>query len=315
MAEGPAFRDLLSNEQNRRRAAWRYWARDTAQGSLNLAIHHGLRALPTDLCSAFGAQAARLSPLRYPESEARARRLWQRLHPQASSPPEVDAAMRRLWRSVGRTMAEYSVLHRLCDEGRVEIVGAENLTMSEGRPMIGAALHLGNWELIGVVATRLGYTGGGTYEPPENRFDRRIAADVRRRYGGTPLTPSLNTAVQAYELLRQGQNFLFYLDEINEDRVSAPAFGRAQRLRGNIANAVRLARLADARIIVTYCERLGDAARFRVHFLPPLRLARDGGSRSDLAANVAKLDAVITPIIAARLDQWYYTLDFEPDPS
>ena len=71
-----------------------------AMGGLNLGLHHALRALPTDWCSAFGAANAGCRPRRYSESDARARRLWRALRPLEASPAEVDAAMRRLWRSV-----------------------------------------------------------------------------------------------------------------------------------------------------------------------------------------------------------------------
>src|SRR5579872_1464536 len=101
------------------RAAWRYWVSDTAQGLLNIGIHSALRLLPTGLCSDFGACAGKLSPYRYRESDARARRLWAALHPDKSDPATLDRVMRTLWDSVGRTMAEYAVLDRLWGEGRI----------------------------------------------------------------------------------------------------------------------------------------------------------------------------------------------------
>jgi KDO2-lipid IV(A) lauroyltransferase len=87
------------------------------------------------------------------------------------------------------------------------------------------------------------------------------------------------------------------------------------KTKGNIGNAVRLARMTDAEITVVYCARLGDAPRFKLTFLPPLKHARTADERADLAANVAALDRLIAPIVKAHLDQWSYAVDFDFVPN
>lgn len=317
-AHVPPLRALLRGGPDRQTAV-RHWLRDPAMGGLNLGLHHALRALPTDWCSAFGAANAGLSARRYSESDARARRLWRALRPLEASPAEVDAAMRRLWRSVSRTMAEYSVLHRLWDEGCIAVTVAEHLRAAgaAGRKVLMAGLHLGNWEVIGAALLGLGFRGSATFEPPENRFEYRIVDNVRRSYGGRVVVPSHAAGRQIYRLLKDSdeEGFLFYVDEFDGTRVSAPFFGREPRLAGNIANILRMARMADAEVAVGHCVRIGDRARFAVTFSPMMPQVRTGDARADLAANVAALEALIAPIVTAHLDQWYYALDFEPDPS
>src|SRR5215218_6649429 len=79
----------------------------SARGLVKNAAHHGLRLLPIDWCSSVGALGAKTAPARYPDSDARARNVFRRLRPEASDPAWLDAAMNRLWRNIGRTMAEY----------------------------------------------------------------------------------------------------------------------------------------------------------------------------------------------------------------
>jgi KDO2-lipid IV(A) lauroyltransferase len=298
----------------RQRAAYRYWINDTARGLLNVAVHSGMRPLPTDLCSGFGSALAWSARLRFPESDARARRLMQSLQPTLAG-HHLDRAMRRLWRSVARTMAEFSVLPRLWAESRIAVEGLHHLQAARaaGRPLLIAGLHLGNWEVIGHTLVSNGFPTRAIYEVPENRFDHYIAVQSRRRYGAQLIFPDHTGGRSAYRslLARQGEALLIYVDEIFRGEVSAPAFGRARPLRGNIAHVARLARLTGAAVIACYCLRLGDRASFKVTFLPSIEFTRTEDRRSDLAANILEIDRIIAPVVETHLDQWFYALDFE----
>jgi KDO2-lipid IV(A) lauroyltransferase len=288
---------------------------DTAIGLLNSGLHSGLRSLPTDWCSAFGALASKLSPGRFPKSDARARRLWKSLRPEDAG--DVDAAVTRIWRNAGRTMAEYSVLDRLYAEGRVQIEGVEYMEAERAanRPILLAGLHLGNWEVIAATGFALGFPGAGFFELQENRFDRRIADKARRRFGADLVAPSRVAAGRrALRILTEKKlTFLIYVDEMFQGRVSAPSFGGRRRIEGNIAHIARLARMTDADILPIYALRIGDAARFKFVVKPPIKTVRSDDRDADLAANVAAIERVIEPIVKAHLDQWFYALDFEFD--
>ena len=224
----PPLRWLLKRGELRDRA-WQYWGPDTAVGLMNSGVHHALRALPIDRCSGFGAVMARLTPYRYPISDQIARRNLQLLRPEGGDPAWVDAAMSRLWDSIGRTMAEYSVLHRLWDAGCIKVDGMEHAlaVKRRGQPLLVAAIHLGNWELIGIIGIRSGINGAGIYAPPENRFEHRIAVSVRKRFGGVPITPSPTTMFEAQRVIVDDRNALvIYVDEFTRGRIQAPAFGR-----------------------------------------------------------------------------------------
>jgi len=319
-AAEPLWKTMVSRFRDRFGRWMGYWVRDPALGLLNNTIHHALRLVSIDACSGFGAFISPFSAKRYPESDARARRNWRRLRPEAAEPASEDAAMHRLWRSVSRTMCEFSVLHRLWDAGRIAVDGVEQLeaVRDAGKPMIIAALHLGNWETIPATGIALGYPGSGFYWPLENRFDTRIAVKARERYGAVlfpaspqAIRPAMRAAVAA--LTENRGPFVIFIDECIDDHVFAPAFGRPLKAEGNIANVAWLAWTTGAEVLPTYCVRLGDSAQFKITILPPVALARGGDRRADLMANIARINQVIEPVIRAHLDQWYYTLDLELD--
>jgi KDO2-lipid IV(A) lauroyltransferase len=82
-------------------------------------------------------------------------------------------------------MTEFAVLSRLWKEGRIEVQGREHIDtmLAAGRPIVLAALHLGNWEVLGAAAHALGYTASDLYLPPSNRFEHWVVRDARSRFG------------------------------------------------------------------------------------------------------------------------------------
>lgn len=314
----PPLRWLFASGE-RRQQALQYWIVHTLVGPLNMSIHYSLRLLPIDACSAVGAALGRFAQFRLPIKDARARKVWAYARPQENDKATVDAAMRRLWRNVGRTMTEFSVLDRMWDAGRIEVVGRENLDAARatGRPLIGLGLHIGNWETIGVALLKLGFSGGSIYVPPDNRFDQVIAARARRRVAGDErgaILAGQNAAAEAFIMLtKKKQQIVLYADELSRGRVWGPAFGRPLRINGNIGNAVRLARLSKGLIVPVYSQRLNEEARFRVTALPAFELIKTENRDDEVMANIAAIDALIDPIVRRHLDQWFFGLDFEFD--
>jgi KDO2-lipid IV(A) lauroyltransferase len=311
----PPIRWLLA-DRDKRRAALVYWIADPIAGAYFYLIHGMMRALPTDACSWTGAALTRLTRKFYKESDVRARRIWQRCHPAQADTASTNAAIDRLWRNVGRTMHEYSVIDRLWAEGRIAIEGLEHMhaARARGQPIIVTPVHLGNWEVVLVAGIANGYHGTGIYLPPENRFLHRLVNSVRARYGARFIAAGPNSLREAYRELRAGGGpFIIYIDELLRDRVNAPAFGRALNPASNIFYAVQLAERSGAALIPAYCERLGDAARFRVTFLPALTMSSTPDKSVRIRENAGKLNTTIEPIVRAHIDQWFFALDFADD--
>jgi Kdo2-lipid IVA lauroyltransferase/acyltransferase len=292
----------------------RYWLRDPLFGGLDFALHHAGRLLPTEWCSAIGGRLGVLNgQYRYHGARERAERAYLRLAGNGATPRDAEAVVMRLFDNVGRVMLEFSVLDRLWAEGRIAVAGSEHLVAARavGRPVIVMGLHLGNWETIGPTIVGLGYRGfKGFYMPPRSRFEEKIAVDARARYGAIALRPGVAAARAARRLLVEERGVLLvYADEERQGYVSAPLFGRAIPQRANLLDIVRLAWASGAAVIPAYAERLGGA-QFRVTYLAPVELAPEGDGPSE---NIERLDNIITPLVRARLDQWYMLLEYRGD--
>jgi len=305
----------------RRLREWRrYWFRDPLLGAVNFVLLYGCRLLPLDWCSAVGAAVGILNGrYRFPGQRERARQGYLQLAAGDPTPEDAERATTRLFASTGRTMLEFAVLDRLWPAGRIAIEGAEHFVGARAgdRPVLVMALHLGNWEVIAptMIALLPGVKGAGFYMPPRNRFEHMMIVAARRRYGGTMFPPGVAGTRMAHRLLVEERGVLLvYADDERKGHVSAPLFGRRLRPRANIPTIIRLAWASGASVVPAYAERLGGGARFRVTYLPAVELAPAGDDpAASLADNVARLDRVITPLVLARLDQWYMLFDYTPD--
>jgi Kdo2-lipid IVA lauroyltransferase/acyltransferase len=297
----------LLRRPERGRSTIKQWFRDGGAYLLITAVHEALKVLPIDACSGFGAVMAKNASRRYAELDARARENLKQIRPEQSDPASIDATMSRLWRSVARTRAELSVLDRLWRAGRIAVGGLEYMDAARavGRPILGVVLHFGNWEAMGVACLAIGYPVAAVYVPDENRFAERFRARMQKRYGAILIPPGPGAMRAAVRTLNQktGQ-FGIFIDEVFGGRKSAPAFGRPLRADGNIAFAARLAWLTNAEVIPAYCLRVGDQARFKMIFCPPVELVRDGDRDLALLTNISRINAVVEAIVHPHLDQW-----------
>jgi KDO2-lipid IV(A) lauroyltransferase len=294
------------------RQAWQYYFVDTVVGLYKTVLHYVFRLLPINACSNFGAFWAFCAPAMYRESDARARRNVAVLRPDLADAGQIDATMRTLWRNVSRTVAEYAVIDRLWDAGRIVVEGADAMLAAQatGKPIVICEIHLGNWEVMAASAIRSGIHGSGLYLPVPNRFDRRLMRKARDRYEGGQIAAGPNALREARRILSHGGAFLIPVDEELRGRVQAPAFGRALLPNSNIGYAARLAAATGAAVFVGYCLRNGDRASFKVGFLP-VQIVATGDRHADAVANMRRINDVAEPVIRIHINQWFFLLDLE----
>jgi KDO2-lipid IV(A) lauroyltransferase len=270
----------------------------------DMALHEGMRLLPTRAASDLGSNLASLS-LRFRQTDKVDRAMRALAHLR----PEMDEAARRALaianlRNAGRSLAEFSCLHRLWDEGRITVEGRENITQ---RNVVLALLHLGNWESMMGAILGIGLRARSIYQPPSNPAQLAIAMRVRRSLENDAIPGNALAMREALRVLARGDTMIgLFMDEFQKGRVNAPAFGRPPAPGGNITMAARLARRAGVPLVPAYMTR-EPGPRFRAHFLPALPLTGDD------TGDQALIEATIEPIVRRHLDQWLMLYAFRPD--
>ena len=270
----------------------------------DIALHEGMRLLPTPMVSAMGSQIALLgTKFRLKDKVERAMRALAYLRPEMSEAERREFAIRNL-RNVGRSFAEFSCLHRVWDEGRIEVEGRENITAPNA---VLALLHLGNWEAGMGAIQGIGHRVCSIYQPPASATQTAIAMRVRRSLKNDAILGNAMAMREALRVLARGDTLIgLFVDEFKGGRVNAPAFGRPPAPGGNIAMAARLALRAGVPLIPAYMTR-EPGPKFIAHFLPAIPLT------GNAAADQAAIEAVIEPVVRRHLDQWLMLYAFRPD--
>lgn len=279
-----------------------------AAESIQAFFYHLMRFLPTEWASAIGSYGIRKNAwANRPEIIEGARRNL-RFHKPDASDAEIDRMVDEFLDGVGRVAAEYAVMHRFFKEGRIEVVGAEEMQAKSGtRPIIALCLHTGNWEIFAPVAQRVGVKLHSIIQPPENGFERLVIDKVRRRFGVHPILPDLGGIREAMKILRANKTVSMFPDEARNGVTMGPLFGRAPHDKGNLAIAAKLARRTGASLVLGYCQRIAPC-RFRLTVTPVFDLPPCAGE-PDLMADVAFLNAKIEPVILDNIPRWYFLDD------
>lgn len=269
--------------------------------------------LPTDWTTAIGAFMGERAALQAIREE----KDWvKNLHNNfaklrgITDPVEREQKIIQWTRRVGRLHSEFTILHQLVVEGRVEILGQENLSGLTS-PVIFVSCHLGNWELTGQVVTSLQNCTYALYASPENPVYENIAAKARRGWKSklTMVAASSCAIFQLNRALSQGNNLLLFIDEEKDGYIWGPSLGRKLPYAGNRWLAARLAVRHQVDIVPLYVEQVGNS-RYRIVIEPVLKQV-DGDPQSRTKNLADQLDQRLNDWIATRLDQWYWFSDLD----
>ncbi|MBP1850700.1 lysophospholipid acyltransferase family protein [Rhizobium halophytocola] len=302
----PGLADLTAGGERRRRFL-RYWIQDNFWNGMHLAGHYSMKLLPMDAATAFGARLGLFAiPRFHTSAEKRARATIAKLRPDLDAAAQ-DALFKENCRTQGRLMIEFSHINRLVHHPeRIEIRDLHHIGDSAAAgPVIIVGMHLGNWEIGPTVLTHIGLRPYANYTPPPGRAKAWISERVRRKGGLNFLPPGLQGIRPAVNLLKQGGVISMFCDEGVNGKIRGPLFGRKPHLEGNLALAVRLARMTGATICPWYNLRQ-DGFRFVAQMLPPITLPPEDKPGARLMEDILLLNGVIEPVVRAHLDQWFF---------
>jgi len=304
----PALPEILRDPQARKR--WiRYWITDVFFGIIKLTLYGVMRFLPIDRCSSLGSFLARHIARRYhAKADQRARKNFRHFHPDWSE-AQIDSALDQMWDHLGRTMAEFATFDQLAKHGRITIQGAESLLKAtQDGPVLFMALHVGNWEALGVATATLGLDTHSVYEPPNNRFEHWIARRARTGYGMHLLPPGKAATLPLVRILKNRGIAAIFGDDERKGKINAPFFGKPVNAHCNLAYIARIAAKTGAAIIPVWCKR-ENGCHFQVTFEAPIKLNPQPNKQSQLE-DIQKLNDLIEPIILKHLAQWFWLPDY-----
>ena len=207
------------------------------------------------------------------------------------TPEWRERVARDMWENLGRVMAETMQIDRLIREpGRITIANQDIFERYKGKlgPLIGASLHMGNWELAIWPLTLAGTNPAAVYRTVKNPYvDAYLRHQRRDLYPGGLLgkgkvdgsrEEGQKTARQIMDHVRSGGKLGVVCDLYDKSGLPVPFFGTPAR---SVAIPAMIARRVGARIWLSRCMRVGKTSYFRIE-LKELKVPRTANAGDDV---------------------------------
>ena len=190
----------------------------------------------------------------------------------------------------------------------IEVRGAEHLdrAAAAGCGVLVATAHLGNWELLGSVAHRLGHPTTLVIRPPAGRGAHRWLNQQRLRSGVQLIEEGQGELPRMLKTLRSGRLLGVTVDQRPRHQprpLSLRFLGRSACVSRAVAS---LALRTGAPIVVATTHRTGDGTH-RVCIERPIWPRRDGLPIPEQVAELTRACcAKVESAITAHPDQWLW---------
>ncbi len=260
-----------------------------------------LSALPLETASNLMAKLWRAVA---PHLKRHARAL---VHLEAAYPEKTEVEReniaREMWGHLGRTFAEFFHLDDIAKQGRIVIESEDELKrVQQGGPYVVCSMHLGNWELLAGLSTRVARPLAGVYQPLSNP---KVDAELKeRRAPNYPLglfARSPATLRKLVKIARDGGSIGLLADLREGKGVAVPFFGR--RAHSNSAPAL-IARTYGLKLYAA-CVVREPGVRFLVR-LAPISVPVTDDREADVAAATANLQAQFEAFLRRAPEQWMW---------
>jgi KDO2-lipid IV(A) lauroyltransferase len=176
-------------------------------------------------------------------------------------------------------------------------------------PIVGASLHMGNWELAIWPLTLAGATPAAVYRTVNNPYvDAYLRAQRRTLYpGGLFGKGTLEDRIKAVrhmtDYVRTGGRLGIVCDLHERGGEPVPFFGTPAPTS---IGAAFIARRTGARVWMACCRRIGKESRFEIE-LVELKVPRTRDHSADIRAATAAMQAQFETWIRANPEQWMWS--------
>jgi KDO2-lipid IV(A) lauroyltransferase len=162
--------------------------------------------------------------------------------------------------------------------------------------------HLGNWEMMPILAWQLGFDIAAVVRPPNNPFVAQWVARQRRINGPGTMIAKHNAVRPMLAQLRGNRALCMLVDQKLREGIAVPFFGHdAMTTPAPAAMALK----TGARIFLAANRRL-PGARFHVTVPAPLDFTPSGDEAQDIPRLTAAIASGIEQIIRDDPGQWLW---------
>ncbi len=276
----------------------------------------GIRALPLDTATRFSARWwRRLAPVLSPKRHKRALANLEIAFPEKTH-AQREAICMAHWENLGRVMAETMHIDRIVkDPSRIKIRNAAVFDRYKGKigPIIGASLHMGNWELAVWPLVLAGANPAAVYRSVNNPYvDQYLREQRKDLYPGGLFGrgrvegdhgESQKTARAIMDYVRQGGRLGVVCDLWDRTGLPVPFFGKDA---ATVTIPAMIARRTGARMWVSRCIRIGTDSHFEIE-LKELKVPRSQNQSEDVKWVTAEMTKQFEAWVREMPEQWMWS--------
>lgn len=229
---------------------------------------------------------------------------------------ERDAIAKAHWQNLGRVMAETMQMDRvLAQKDAIEITNKKVFDRYSGKlgPIIGASIHMGNWELAIWPLVVAGAKPAAVYRSVNNPYvDRYLREQRKDLYPGGLFGRGTvegdhgddqKTARLLTDYVRHGGRLGIVCDLFHRRGIPVPFFGREAR---TLAITGMIARRLGTRIWMSRCIRVGNDSRFQIE-LKELRVPRTANQGEDIRTIMTEMQKQFEVWVREHPEQWMWS--------
>ena len=227
---------------------------------------------------------------------------------------EIETILGGVWDNLGRIAIEFAHLDEFSVAGAgpatpdaitypPESQERYDRIMKSGRPTIGFAAHLANWELPGVGAKLIGAKSAVLFRRPNIGAVSDIIIKLREPLMGELIATGLDAPVKLARLLQSGSHVGMLADQHYSKGVEVTFFGRPCLANPLVA---MLARQTELPIHGMRVVRKPDGNSFWGEVSDPVEPVRGTDGRIDIKGTMQAVTAVIEGWIRQHPEQWLW---------
>ncbi len=230
------------------------------------------------------------------------------------SDAEIETILGGVWDNLGRIAIEFAHLDEFCVAGfgkqtpdvityPPESQDRYDRIVTSGKPAIGFAAHLANWELPGIGAKLIGVKSAVLYRRPNIDAVNNVIVKLREPLMGELIPTGLDAPVRLARLLQSGVHVGMLADQHYTRGVEVTFFGRKCLANPLLA---MLARQTELPIYGMRVVRKPDGNSFWGEVGDVVEPTRDAEGRIDIKGTTQAITAVIEGWIRQYPEQWLW---------
>lgn len=230
------------------------------------------------------------------------------------SDAEIETILGGVWDNLGRIAIEFAHLDEFCVAGfgkqtrdvityPPESQDRYDRIVKSGKPAIGFAAHLANWELPGIGAKLIGVKSAVLYRRPNIDAVNNVIVKLREPLMGELIPTGLDAPVRLARLLQSGVHVGMLADQHYTRGVEVTFFGRKCLANPLLA---MLARQTELPIYGMRVVRKPDGNSFWGEVGDVVEPTRDAEGRIDIKGTTQAITAVIEGWIRQYPEQWLW---------